>query len=87
MALKEIRLNEEEGTPFTAIREGSKRAGGGPPFDNPGVSSTASLLKGLRHANIVILHDIIHTKNNLTFVFEYVVRGAVYFSCNLGEGK
>ncbi|XP_065834666.1 uncharacterized protein [Oscarella lobularis] len=53
VALKEIRLNEEEGTPFTAIRE-------------------ASLLKGLRHANIVILHDIIHTKNNLTFVFEYV---------------
>jgi cyclin-dependent kinase 14 len=54
VALKEIRLNSEEGTPFTAIRE-------------------ASLLKGLRHANIVILHDIIHTKNNLTFVFEYVV--------------
>ncbi|XP_019860935.1 PREDICTED: cyclin-dependent kinase 14-like [Amphimedon queenslandica] len=53
VALKEIRLNSEEGTPFTAIRE-------------------ASLLKGLKHANIVILHDIIHTSNNLTFVFEYV---------------
>ncbi|XP_062519296.1 cyclin-dependent kinase 14-like [Corticium candelabrum] len=53
VALKEIRLNSEEGTPFTAIRE-------------------ASLLKGLRHANIVILHDIIHTRNNLTFVFEHV---------------
>lgn len=53
VALKEIRLNSEEGTPFTAIRE-------------------ASLLKGLKHANIVTLHDIIHTATNLTFVFEYV---------------
>ncbi|RWS31691.1 cyclin-dependent kinase 14-like protein [Leptotrombidium deliense] len=53
VALKEIRLQPEEGTPFTAIRE-------------------ASLLRGLRHANIVTLHDIIHTKENLTFVFEYV---------------
>ena len=34
----------------------------------------ASLLKGLKHFNIVTLHDIIHTSNNLTFVFEYVVR-------------
>ncbi|XP_008584507.1 PREDICTED: cyclin-dependent kinase 15 isoform X2 [Galeopterus variegatus] len=32
----------------------------------------ASLLKGLKHANIVLLHDIIHTKETLTFVFEYV---------------
>lgn len=55
VALKEIRLQEEEGTPFTAIRE-------------------ASLLKELKHANIVILHDIVHTKSSLTFVFEYVVR-------------
>ncbi|KAM6945747.1 cyclin-dependent kinase 15 [Aplochiton taeniatus] len=31
-----------------------------------------SLLKGLKHANIVLLHDIIHTKESLTFVFEYV---------------
>lgn len=53
VALKEIRLNSEEGTPFTAIRE-------------------ASLLKGLKHSNIVTLHDIIHTSTNLTFVFEYV---------------
>ena len=54
VALKEIRLQQEEGTPFTAIRE-------------------ASLLKGLKHANIVTLHDIIHTKDTLTFVFEFVV--------------
>ncbi|XP_013780403.1 cyclin-dependent kinase 14-like, partial [Limulus polyphemus] len=53
VALKEIRLQTEEGTPFTAIRE-------------------ASLLRGLKHANIVTLHDIIHTKETLTFVFEFV---------------
>uniref|UniRef100_A0A3P9NHJ0 Cyclin-dependent kinase 15 n=1 Tax=Poecilia reticulata TaxID=8081 RepID=A0A3P9NHJ0_POERE len=32
----------------------------------------ASLLKHLKHANIVLLHDIIHTRETLTFVFEYV---------------
>ncbi|MEE6490150.1 hypothetical protein FKM82_015787 [Ascaphus truei] len=32
----------------------------------------ASLLKGLKHANIVLLHDIIQTREKLTFVFEYV---------------
>lgn len=53
VALKEIRLQEEEGAPFTAIRE-------------------ASLLKELKHANIVTLHDIVHTRTTLTFVFEYV---------------
>ncbi|MEQ2183258.1 Cyclin-dependent kinase 15 [Goodea atripinnis] len=36
----------------------------------------ASLLKHLKHANIVLLHDIIHTSETLTFVFEYVVRKA-----------
>ena len=41
-----------------------------PPPPSP---SLASLLKGLKHANIVTLHDIIHTPTNLTFVFEYVV--------------
>lgn len=35
--------------------------------------SPASLLKGLKHANIVLLHDIIHTRESLTFVFEYMV--------------
>ena len=54
VALKEIRLQEEEGAPFTAIRE-------------------ASLLRDLRHANVVTLHDIVHTKTSLTFVFEFVV--------------
>ncbi|XP_062237012.1 cyclin-dependent kinase 15 isoform X1 [Platichthys flesus] len=32
----------------------------------------ASLLKGLKHANVVLLHDIIHTSDSLTLVFEYV---------------
>uniref|UniRef100_A0A3B5M336 mitogen-activated protein kinase n=1 Tax=Xiphophorus couchianus TaxID=32473 RepID=A0A3B5M336_9TELE len=31
-----------------------------------------SLLKHLKHANVVLLHDIIHTRETLTFVFEYV---------------
>ncbi|XP_037546409.1 cyclin-dependent kinase 15 [Nematolebias whitei] len=31
-----------------------------------------SLLKRLKHANIVLLHDIIHTSETLTFVFQYV---------------
>uniref|UniRef100_A0A667ZR07 cyclin-dependent kinase n=1 Tax=Myripristis murdjan TaxID=586833 RepID=A0A667ZR07_9TELE len=55
VALKEIRLEHEEGAPCTAIRE-------------------VSLLKDLKHANIVTLHDIIHTDKCLTLVFEYLVR-------------
>lgn len=34
---------------------------------------TVSLLKDLKHANIVTLHDIIHTDKCLTLVFEYLV--------------
>ena len=64
VALKEIRLQEEEGAPFTAIRE-------------------ASLLKELKHSNIVTLHDIIHTKSSLTFVFEFVVSSKVFYVLNL----
>lgn len=37
-------------------------------------SSSVSLLKDLKHANIVTLHDIIHTQKSLTLVFEYLVR-------------
>uniref|UniRef100_A0A8C5XQ31 cyclin-dependent kinase n=1 Tax=Microcebus murinus TaxID=30608 RepID=A0A8C5XQ31_MICMU len=46
----------------------------------------ASLLKGLKHANVVLLHDIIHTKETLTFVFEYMVthRLAQYMSQHPG---
>ncbi|OWJ99564.1 CDK16 [Cervus elaphus hippelaphus] len=53
VALKEIRLEHEEGAPCTAIRE-------------------VSLLKDLKHANIVTLNDIIHTEKSLTLVFEYL---------------
>ncbi|XP_028327693.1 cyclin-dependent kinase 15-like isoform X2 [Gouania willdenowi] len=53
VALKVIRTKEEEGVPFTAIRE-------------------ASLLKRLKHANVVLLHDIVHTSDTLTFVFEFM---------------
>ncbi|XP_063881826.1 cyclin-dependent kinase 18-like isoform X2 [Scylla paramamosain] len=55
VALKEIRLEHEEGAPCTAIRE-------------------VSLLKDLKHANIVTLHDIVHTDKSLTLVFEYLDR-------------
>ena len=55
VALKEIRLEYEEGAPCTAIRE-------------------IALLKNLKHANIVTLHDIIHTEHSLTLVFEFVER-------------
>ena len=80
VALKEIRLQQDEGAPFTAIREGKERRS----LSSKRVRSavhcflcacfvSASLLKGLKHANIVTLHDIIHTKDTLTFVFEFVV--------------
>merc|ERR1719210_2709273 len=46
VALKEIRLEHEEGAPCTAIRE-------------------VSLLKDLKHNNIVTLHDIVHTEKSL----------------------
>jgi serine/threonine protein kinase len=55
VALKEIRLEHEEGAPCTAIRE-------------------VSLLKDLKHNNIVTLHDIVHTDKALTLVFEYLER-------------
>jgi len=53
VALKEIHLDSEEGTPSTAIRE-------------------ISLMKELKHENIVWLHDVVHTENKLMLVFEYM---------------
>lgn len=37
------------------------------------VLSLVSLLKDLKHANIVTLHDIVHTDKSLMLVFEYLV--------------
>ena len=53
VALKEIHLDSEEGTPSTAIRE-------------------ISLMKELKHENIVGLWDVIHTDNKLMLVFEFM---------------
>ncbi|KAK2461713.1 hypothetical protein APHAL10511_006176 [Amanita phalloides] len=52
VALKEIHLDAEEGTPSTAIRE-------------------ISLMKELKHVNVVRLHDVIHTEAKLILIFEY----------------
>lgn len=99
VALKEIRLEHEEGAPCTAIREGTEPLSGSSPhpvdrtfvnprqfpelFDFPSqrrhlidishLYLVVSLLKDLKHANIVTLHDIIHTDKCLTLVFEYLV--------------
>uniref|UniRef100_A0A8C6TQ02 cyclin-dependent kinase n=1 Tax=Neogobius melanostomus TaxID=47308 RepID=A0A8C6TQ02_9GOBI len=66
VALKEIRLEHEEGAPCTAIRE-------------------VSLLKDLKHANIVTLHDIIHTDQCLTLVFEYLEKDLKQYMDDCGS--
>ncbi|MEE6492192.1 hypothetical protein FKM82_016513 [Ascaphus truei] len=66
VALKEIRLEHEEGAPCTAIRE-------------------VSLLKDLKHSNIVTLHDIIHTEYSLTLVFEYLDSDLKQYLDNCGN--
>lgn len=38
-----------------------------------GLVFAVSLLKDLKQANIVTLHDIVHTERSLTLVFEYLV--------------
>lgn len=46
-----------------------------------------SLLKDLKHANIVTLHDIIHTDKCLTLVFEYLVCTSFILKCVLESPK
>lgn len=41
---------------------------------------SVSLLRELKHANIVTLHDIIHTDKSLTLVFEYLVGQTTYWT-------
>ncbi|GES58232.1 negative regulator of the PHO system [Aspergillus terreus] len=53
VALKEIHLDAEEGTPSTAIRE-------------------ISLMKELKHENILALYDVIQTGDRLILVSEYM---------------
>lgn len=66
VALKEIRLEHEEGAPCTAIRE-------------------VSLLRELKHSNIVTLHDIIHTDKSLTLVFEYLEKDLKQYMDDCGN--
>ncbi|KAF4554259.1 Negative regulator of the PHO system [Elsinoe fawcettii] len=66
VALKEIHLDSEEGTPSTAIRE-------------------ISLMKELKHENVVNLHDVIHTENKLMLVFEYMDKDLKKYMDSRGE--
>lgn len=84
VALKEIRLEAQEGAPCTAIREGRHTY---PPLNSYLLRKflaivqrsylLVSLLKGLKHANVVTLHDIIYTKAVLMLVFEYLVGSSI----------
>ncbi|MGH0176984.1 UNVERIFIED_CONTAM: hypothetical protein FKN15_074069 [Acipenser sinensis] len=44
-----------------------------------------SLLKDLKHANIVTLHDIIHTDKSLTLVFEYLEKDLKQYMDDCGN--
>lgn len=66
VALKEIHLDSEEGTPSTAIRE-------------------ISLMKELKHENIVGLWDVIHTDNKLMLVFEFMDKDLKKYMDNHGK--
>ncbi|KAG5349649.1 negative regulator of the PHO system, partial [Termitomyces sp. Mn162] len=66
VALKEINLDAEEGTPSTAIRE-------------------VSLMKELKHVNIVRLYDVMHSESKLTLVFEYCEQDLKKYMDTVGD--
>ncbi|KTW29901.1 serine/threonine-protein kinase pef1 [Pneumocystis carinii B80] len=67
VALKEIFVDADEGTPSTAIRE-------------------ISLMKELKHENIVGLWDVIHTESKLMLVFEYMDKDLKKYMDSQGNG-
>lgn len=85
MALKEIHLDAEEGTPSTAIREISLMKGElgkmSPPCCYRRSGTVAEFreltITELRHVNIVRLHDVIHTETKLVLIFEVGLQSAV----------
>ncbi|XP_045931677.1 cyclin-dependent kinase 18 [Micropterus dolomieu] len=54
-------------------------------FISPSSVHPVSLLKNLKHANIVTLHDIIHTDRCLTLVFEYLDSDLKQYLDNCGN--
>ncbi|CAD5209615.1 unnamed protein product [Bursaphelenchus xylophilus] len=66
-ALKEIKLQPQEGLPFTAIRE-------------------ISLLKGLKHTNIIRLYQIVHQPHALVLIFEYMKTDLSKYMDNFKNG-
>ena len=49
--------------------------------------SEISLLRDLKHSNIVTLHDIIHTQKTITLVFEYLDWDLKHFMEQCQGGK
>ncbi len=75
VALKEIRLEHEEGAPCTAIREVSLLKD--LKHNNIGIDKQKMHIKiqiKILNLNVlaVTLHDIVHTEKSLTLVFEYL---------------
>ena len=48
---------------------------------------SVSLLRDLKQANIVTLHDIIHTPKSLTLVFEYLERDLKQYMDEMGKQR
>ena len=77
MALKEIRLEHEEGAPCTAIREVSLLKDLKHNNIGKNCKITVDDRKNVFYNLIffaVTLHDIVHTEKSLTLVFEYLER-------------